>query len=104
MLAAIETNTCKNKEKSIKTEEASSQLNYIRIWSKDSLCVSDFQRVSEVEVKNDTVEIGGYFYNLGDECMQAPGRYKVDKIEQTISKVNNLPLDKSLTVGIKLSK
>ena len=38
------------------------------------------------------------YYNLGDECMQAPGRYKVDKIEQTISKVNNLPLNKSLTV------
>ena len=98
MLAALKTNMCNDKEISIKTEEAPSQLNYIRIWSKGSLCVSDFQRVSEVEVKNDTVEIGGYFYKLGDECIKAPGRYKVDKIEQTISKVNNQPLDKSLTV------
>ena len=51
-----------------------------------------------MEVKNDKVEIEGQVYNLGDECMQAPGRYKVAQIKQTISKVNNLPLDKSLTL------
>lgn len=75
------------------------QLESIRVWSKEELKPALFTGISEIRIENGQATVNGQLVNLGDENKLTDGIYRIKTAVQSTSRKNKLVLLKnSLTI------